>query len=163
MACQASRRAANGRLVHGTDVALFLGEDQVRAQLREQCFVQLVQAARLLAATSASISALEAAPGIRLRVRWGSFSDPVRVVAFVGHADQVAASTQGADQLGERREQADDPHDEARPEESRSEQERSVWRRGHCGGWTSVVGPTETIVSGQSGQSCKQPAQVARR
>ena len=33
--------------------------------------------------------ALEAAKGIRLLVRWGSFSTPVRVIAFVGHAEQV--------------------------------------------------------------------------
>ena len=39
----------------------------------------------------------------------------------------------------------------------------SVSRGGHSGWWISVVGPTETIESGQSGQSCKQPAQVADR
>ena len=106
---QSRRGLAYGLHVDGADVALLLGQNQVRGQLGQKVLVQIVKAVLLRRDQLVDLGARgpggDEVPGQeRQRLDLG------RKIALVSYADQVVPVPEGADELGQRREQTDDAH-----------------------------------------------------
>ena len=109
---QPTRRRGHLRFSDRADIAQRLGDDEIGGEMVEHRQIELVERplrAKTLADELVDLPARRVGGNERLR-HAGQAADPLRMVAFVGYADERLTEPELADDLGSARQERDNPH-----------------------------------------------------